>query len=85
MAQDLYSNIKEWKLGNGTDVITYNKTTSNICSINIGFKLPISVENDKNIGLRNLLIKVMTRNTLNYQKPLRMLVQEYTRLSVRII
>ncbi len=66
MAQDLYSNIKEWKLENGIDVITYNKTTSNICAINIGFKLPISAETDKNIGLRNLLIKVMTRNTKNY-------------------
>lgn len=66
MAQDLYSNIKEWKLENGIDVITYNKTTSNICAINIGFKLPISVETDKNVGLRNLLIKVMTRNTKNY-------------------
>lgn len=66
MAQDLYSNIKEWKLENGTDVITYNKTTSNICAINIGFKLPISVENENNVGLRNLLIKVMTRNTKNY-------------------
>lgn len=66
MAQDLYSNIKEWKLENGTDVITYNKTTSKICAINIGFKLPISAETDKNVGLRNLLIKVMTRNTKNY-------------------
>jgi zinc protease len=66
MAQDLYSNIKEWKLENGIDVITYNKTTSNICAINIGFKLPISAETDKNIGLRNLLIKIMTRNTKNY-------------------
>jgi predicted Zn-dependent peptidase len=66
MAQDLYSNIKEWKLENGTDIITYNKTTSNICAINIGFKLPISVENDKNVGLRNLLIKVMARNTKDY-------------------
>ena len=66
MAQDLYSNIKEWKLENGIDVITYNKTTSNICAINIAFKLPISAENDKNVGLRNLLINVMTRNTKNY-------------------
>lgn len=66
MAQDLYSNIKEWKLENGMDVITYNKSTSNICAINIGFKLPISVENEENVGLRNLLIKVMTRNTKRY-------------------
>jgi zinc protease len=66
MAQDFYDNIKEWKMENGIDVITYNKPTSNICAINVGFKLPISVESEKNIGLRNLLIKVMTRNTKNY-------------------
>jgi zinc protease len=66
MAQDFYGNIKEWKMENGIDVITYNKPTSNICAINIGFKLPISIENEKNVGLRNLLIKVMTRNTKDY-------------------